>query len=565
MKTVLKWLGLGLVMLCAVMGHAQERFPNKQTFYGNVYFHTNFSAVTLTLDDNYFLQVGTTLGGASIWWNPDHAPRGELIVNSSGNVAIGAGGNRFGNALIQLGNAGPYHEVLDIHPDTTPGGVDSTPAGFPQLFGFSKTITFSAGYLDTNSVSQTPRTGMRAETLDQLGTTEHRFYNPSTYTPGATNAYSAGIEQMAIMNWGVRVDGALERRVAYPQSVTTNYTIRFTNALDIVNPISGTVTFSDVIPVTANGLVVTKDVLIYAGIDNRSGLAFPAAWQWLSAVPTSLSSNNFGRLHLESTDTNDSSVIASWSSGTNAVNIDTNASAFIITANITNVWEKSAVIQLCTALKSHGLWTKLFALYPFVGINSTSQKWNLINTSTFPITWNGSPTFTTNGVTGDGTTAYANTGISPATAPWTTSSALLFVWIRGPQAPPDNSVFIGQHFNGSTYTHLSRSSTGIRADGPFCVSGNVVALNLPGDWRGFAGLNRTLSTVSQTYINSATTGGNNGTSASLGTDNIMLMAEDAANFSTINMASAGFGTGFSAADVTTLIADLQSFNNALNR
>lgn len=77
---------------------------------------------------------------------------------------------------------------------------------------------------------------------------------------------------------------------------------------------------------------------------------------------------------------------------------DPDAQAFITAAGITDVTQKSAINQLVLDLKGYGLWSKMLAVYPMVGGTSTSCSYNLKNTSTYQITWNGSITFTNNGV-----------------------------------------------------------------------------------------------------------------------------------------------------------------------
>lgn len=81
--------------------------------------------------------------------------------------------------------------------------------------------------------------------------------------------------------------------------------------------------------------------------------------------------------------------------------------------------EKDAVRDLETDLKAtSGLYDDLIAIYPLVGGDEASCKYNLKNAATsfdFTIGYSGSWTFDSNGVTGDGTSTYGNTNLSPAT------------------------------------------------------------------------------------------------------------------------------------------------------
>jgi len=93
--------------------------------------------------------------------------------------------------------------------------------------------------------------------------------------------------------------------------------------------------------------------------------------------------------------------------------IDADATAFISAASITATTQQSAINQLVIDLKNYGLWTKLKAVYPFVGGNANSHKFNLKNpldtNAAFRLLFSGTWTHSANGVQGDGSTAWANT------------------------------------------------------------------------------------------------------------------------------------------------------------
>ena len=65
-----------------------------------------------------------------------------------------------------------------------------------------------------------------------------------------------------------------------------------------------------------------------------------------------------------------------WHSGITAP-LDVDAQAFITAASITNSTQKSAINTLVTQLKTYGIWTKMKAIYPFVGGTATTHKFNL--------------------------------------------------------------------------------------------------------------------------------------------------------------------------------------------
>lgn len=91
---------------------------------------------------------------------------------------------------------------------------------------------------------------------------------------------------------------------------------------------------------------------------------------------------------------------------------DPDAQAFFTAAGITNPTQQSAVNTFVLGLKAASLWSKLSALYPFVGGTASAHSFNLKDPAQFQITWAGTVTHNANGITGDGSTGFGNTGIS---------------------------------------------------------------------------------------------------------------------------------------------------------
>jgi hypothetical protein len=75
--------------------------------------------------------------------------------------------------------------------------------------------------------------------------------------------------------------------------------------------------------------------------------------------------------------------------------------------------EEAAILQLITDLNNYGIWTKMKAIYPMVGASAPACAQNL-KSSSFTGTFNGGITYTSNGVAGNGTTGYMDTGIIPS-------------------------------------------------------------------------------------------------------------------------------------------------------
>jgi hypothetical protein len=102
--------------------------------------------------------------------------------------------------------------------------------------------------------------------------------------------------------------------------------------------------------------------------------------------------------------------------GNQKVGFDPDAQTFITDAGITDGTEQGAINDLVIGLKADGLWTRMLAIYPFVGNTSTQQRFNLKDTSTFKMTFYGGWTHSSTGALPDGFTGYADTGFTPSTS-----------------------------------------------------------------------------------------------------------------------------------------------------
>ena len=121
----------------------------------------------------------------------------------------------------------------------------------------------------------------------------------------------------------------------------------------------------------------------------------------------------FGRLRL-SGGTGRMNVLASVAT---TPTVDPDAQAFITAAAITDPTQQSAVNTLVVSLKGYSIWTKMKALYPFVGGTASQHKFNLKNpldtNAAFRLTFNGGWTHSANGALPNGTNAYADTFLIP--------------------------------------------------------------------------------------------------------------------------------------------------------
>lgn len=98
---------------------------------------------------------------------------------------------------------------------------------------------------------------------------------------------------------------------------------------------------------------------------------------------------------------------------------DNDAASFIEAAGIVASDQQRAVYELVRLLKAYGLWSKMKAIYPFIGGTATTHKWNLKDPrdldAAFRLTFSGGWTHSLTGALPNGTTAYANTFLNPST------------------------------------------------------------------------------------------------------------------------------------------------------
>jgi hypothetical protein len=123
--------------------------------------------------------------------------------------------------------------------------------------------------------------------------------------------------------------------------------------------------------------------------------------------------------------------------------IDSDADNFLKAAHIEDATQAMAVNNLVLDLKKYGLWSKMRAIYPVVGGNAWSHKFNLKDPrdadDAFRLTFSGTWTHTTTGMTP--TTAYANTYYSGSS----NVDAHLSIYSRTQSVGAGNTTEIGAY------------------------------------------------------------------------------------------------------------------------
>ena len=252
---------------------------------------------------------------------------------------------------------------------------------------------------------------------------------------------------------------------------------------------------------------------------------------------------------------------------------DADALAFISAASITDATQKSAINKLVKGLKAHSLWSRIVALYPFVGGSASQHRYNLINPSNFLITFVGGVTHDANGVTFNGSTGYANTGLTPSSS-LTLNNESLFLYSRTAAAGAVTTDVDMGAANTTTQRDellIRNSANSFRSSLNTTAGGSGTVSTTTSDGSGLFMGTRISSTDhrvfrNSTQIGSTSTGSNGGTLSNIP---IYIGARNVSNagngFVNRNFAMAGAGLGFNTTQVGEFYTLVQNFQTMLGR
>ena len=254
-----------------------------------------------------------------------------------------------------------------------------------------------------------------------------------------------------------------------------------------------------------------------------------------------------------------------WSYG-----FDPDAQAFITAAGITDPIQQNAINQLVLDLKGYSIWTKMKALYPFVGGTATTHKYNLKNpldtNAAFRLVFSGGWTHSSTGALPNGTNAWANTYFNPSTNSLTYNNNHLSYYSR------TNAISIYDIGSGEN-TGLKNLGLYLRRTGDVAGydSGNYLTnrntfSNI--DSKGF--FNGTVISSNSKYFKN----GNNQSTKSLTSSTITALSVYIGAFNEDNIASyytskqvsfASIGLGLSDTEAANFYTAVQTFQTTLSR
>lgn len=247
--------------------------------------------------------------------------------------------------------------------------------------------------------------------------------------------------------------------------------------------------------------------------------------------------------------------------------VDADALAFITAASITDSTQKSAINQLVTSLKSANIWTKMKAIYPFVGGTASSHKFNLKDPrdldGAYRLVFSGGWTHSSTGALPNGTNAYADTKL-----------------IAG------NSLSLSSaHFSKYNRTN---DLTGVKIDGVFDLNNNeayfqhnytsansligeiaTIASYTPSDSRGLFTTTRTSNNLIKVFRNSSQIATNTLTATVLPLINVFIGARNEriapSFYNSYESAFASIGDGLTDAEATALYNAVNAYQVSLSR
>lgn len=273
-----------------------------------------------------------------------------------------------------------------------------------------------------------------------------------------------------------------------------------------------------------------------------------------------------------------SSQATSWSGLTNIVgtSLDADASAFITAAAITDATQQSAIDTLVTGLKTDGIWTKMKAIYPFVGGTATSHKFNLKDPrdldAAFRLAFSGGWTHSSNGALPNGTNAFADTKLNPLSTLTLYSNHISYYSRTNNNAGVDFDMGVGTQLgNMSNSLFIRRSSNTAGYDSGNVITNNRISFsntNSLGFYNGSITANNSRkyykNGVSQISNTTVLTQDNPSANIFIGAYNEYNVA-GASYYGTKQCAFSTIGDGLTNTDASNLYTRVQAFQTTLNR
>jgi hypothetical protein len=249
---------------------------------------------------------------------------------------------------------------------------------------------------------------------------------------------------------------------------------------------------------------------------------------------------------------------------------DLDAQNFITNAAITDNTQQLSINNLVIGLKLDSLWTKMLAVYPFVGGTATTCKYNLKNpldtNAAFRLFFSGGWTFSNNGIQPNGTNTYADTFLIPNTS-WTLNNGSVSAYSRTNNIESSSVIYgtKGSSFNSAVYPIIDTAFGSVLHNGL-----NSATLSPPPTTTAINLISSRINTNQIIVALNGTTVPYVSTPTALSTASIYLGARNNNGvtpdlYSSRQLAFAHIGTGLTQAECTLLYNRIQTFQTTLGR
>lgn len=254
---------------------------------------------------------------------------------------------------------------------------------------------------------------------------------------------------------------------------------------------------------------------------------------------------------------------------------DADANAFIAAAAITDTTQKAAIDKLVTDLKGYGIWTKMKAIYPFIGGTAAQHKFNLRSpldtNAAFRLVFNGGWTHSATGALPNGTNAYANSFLilanelgadKPHASYYSRSNSTTILPSIDMGAFYDASpayCWISAWYSGDGFNNILARNTSTSV----LLNGGATS-----DSRGLYQINK-ISTTSKLQKNNSILDTKTDTAGNVSVNSVYVGAINnlsfAANFTNREVAFSSIGSGLTDTEAANYYTAVQAFQTTLGR
>ena len=252
--------------------------------------------------------------------------------------------------------------------------------------------------------------------------------------------------------------------------------------------------------------------------------------------------------------------------------LDPDAESFLTAAAITDPIISGAINTLVVQMKADNIWTKMKAIYPFVGGSASTHKWNLKDPrdldAAFRLQFFGGWTHSANGAQPNGTNGYANTFFNPSVNLTVSSSHATFYSRTNfaPSVPQDKyfygvlttgpySYFIADLYNIAYTIAYTNSGPSLYNTSSTGSTGLIMVKNVAGTQKFLRnGITTSTSTPTGNYPN-----------GDIYLNALNINGGSFSSYSPYQCAFASFGNGLTDTEATNLYTAVQAFQTTLSR